>query len=55
MRGTASTLSSRGKSPRPPAFVDGKDELDNYLLRFERLPQSTSGRRLNEQRLLARY
>ena len=34
--GTASTLSSRGKSPRLPAFVDGKDELDNYLLRFER-------------------
>ena len=34
--GTASTLSSRGKSPRPPAFVDGKDELDNHLLRFER-------------------
>ena len=34
--GTASTLSSRGKSPGLPAFVDGKDELDNYLLRFER-------------------
>ena len=33
---TASTLSSRGKSTRLPAFVGGKDELDNYLLRFER-------------------
>ena len=34
--GTASTLSIRGKSPRLPAFVDGKDELNSYLLRFER-------------------
>ena len=34
--GTASTLSSRGNPPRLPAFVDGRDELDNYLLRFER-------------------
>ena len=24
-----------GKSPKLPAFVHGKDELDSYLLRFE--------------------
>ena len=24
------------RSPELPAFVDGKDDLDNYLLRFER-------------------
>ena len=27
---------ARGKSPKLPVFVDGKDELDSYLLRFER-------------------
>ena len=24
------------RSPELPAFVDGRDDLDNYLLRFER-------------------
>ena len=24
------------QSPELPAFVDGRDDLDNYLLRFER-------------------
>ena len=26
------------RSPQLPAFVDGRDDLDNYLLRFERYP-----------------
>ena len=32
----------RPKLPRLPAFVDGKDDLDSWLLRFERFA-STSG------------
>ena len=32
----------RPKLPRLPAFVDGKDDLDSWLLRFERFA-NTSG------------
>ena len=33
---------SRAKTPKLPSFVDGKDDLDSYLLRFERFA-ATSG------------
>ena len=30
------------KSPRLPSFIDEKDELDSYLLRFERYAENAS-------------
>ena len=30
------------KSPKPLSFIDGKDELDSYLLRFERYAENSS-------------
>ena len=39
-RGNHSTGFDLAKSPKLPAFVDGKDELDSYLLRFERFATS---------------
>ena len=30
------------KSPKLPPFIDGKDELDSYLLRFERYAENAS-------------
>ena len=33
---TNARLGSRPRSPELPPFVDGKDNLDSYLLRFER-------------------
>ena len=34
---------ARTKAPVLSGFVDGKDNLDNYLLRFERLPLLQAG------------
>ena len=33
------------KSPKLPSFIDEKDELDSYLLRFERYAENAVGRR----------
>ena len=33
------------KAPKLPTFVDGRDELDYYLLRFERLALANNGAR----------
>ena len=30
------------KSPKLPSFIDEKDELDSYLLHFERYTENTS-------------
>ena len=35
----------RPKLPRLPAFVDGKDDLDSQLLRFERFANTMDGLR----------
>ncbi|XP_077870193.1 uncharacterized protein LOC144363232 [Saccoglossus kowalevskii] len=39
-RSPDSRYTDLAKSPKLPAFVDGKDELDSYLLRFERFAAS---------------
>ena len=42
---SATTPPSRNKdakSPKLPSFIDEKDELDSYLLRFERYPENAS-------------
>ena len=36
---------ARGKSPKLPVFVDGKDELDNHWLRFERFAAANEWKR----------
>ena len=44
----AATLPPRNKdakSPKLPSFIDEKDELDSYLLRFERYAEMLVGRR----------
>ena len=43
--GSATTSPPRNKdakSPKLPPFIDGKDELDSYLLRFERYAENAS-------------
>ena len=42
---SATTLPPRNKdakSPKLPSFIDEKDELDSYLLRFERYAENAS-------------
>ena len=41
-----SPLSRDAKSPMLPALVDKKDELDTYLLRFERYAKNAKWRKL---------
>ena len=35
----------RSKAPKLPSFVDGKDDLDAYLQRFERFADKTNWNR----------
>ena len=39
---TASPRNNDAKSPKLPAFIDEKDELDSYLLRFEHYAENAS-------------
>ena len=41
-RSTDQLASRRAKVPKLPTFIDEKDELDNYLLRFERFATSNN-------------
>ena len=41
-RSTDQLASRRAKVPKLPTFIDEKDELDNYLLRFERFAYSNN-------------
>ena len=39
---TPSPRNKDAKSPKLPSFIDRKDELDSYLLRFERYAENAS-------------
>ena len=43
------------KSPKLPSFIDEKDELDSYLLRFERYAENASDYDKLKKALLTRY
>ena len=51
----AEVREDRAKAPKLPSFVDGKDDLDAYLQRFESLQLQLNGRRQDGLRKLVLF